>query len=159
MNHSIKVGVSFGLNSGVITTLGLIVGLYSGTQSALAVIGGIITIAIADAFSDALGIHVSEESEGVHTSLEIWQSTIATFLTKFFIAMSFLVPVLLLPLGQAVLTSVVWGMLLVANFSYTMARAQNKSGLHAVTEHLTIAVLVIIITYFVGVLVDNRFGP
>ena len=55
--------MSFGLTSGIITTLGLIVGLHSGTHSKLAVIGGILTIAMADAFSDALGIHVSEESE------------------------------------------------------------------------------------------------
>ena len=52
LNHSLRVGLSFGLTSGVITTLGLIVGLASGTESKLAVIGGIITIAVADALSD-----------------------------------------------------------------------------------------------------------
>ena len=67
MEHSFRVGMSFGLTSGIITTLGLIVGLHSGTHSKLAVIGGILTIAMADAFSDALGIHVSEESEATHT--------------------------------------------------------------------------------------------
>ena len=54
MEHSFRVGMSFGLTSGIITTLGLIVGLHSGTHSKLAVIGGILTIAMADAFSDAL---------------------------------------------------------------------------------------------------------
>ena len=71
MNHSVKVGFSFGLTSAVITTLGLIVGLNAGTHSKLVVLGGIITIAIADAFSDALGIHVSEESEGKHSQKEV----------------------------------------------------------------------------------------
>ncbi|MDI6733408.1 MAG: hypothetical protein QME51_05200, partial [Planctomycetota bacterium] len=60
MNHSIKTGFSFGSTSGVITTLGLMVGLHSGTHSKFAVLGGIVTIAVADAFSDALGIHISE---------------------------------------------------------------------------------------------------
>jgi hypothetical protein len=63
MKHSWKVGLSFGLTSGIITTLGLMVGLNSSTNSKLVVIGGIMTIAIADSPSDALGIHVSEESE------------------------------------------------------------------------------------------------
>ena len=54
MKHSLKVGFSFGLTSGIITTLGLMVGLHSGTNSKIAVIGGVLTIAIADAFSDAL---------------------------------------------------------------------------------------------------------
>ncbi|MBH0196170.1 MAG: hypothetical protein HP494_11385, partial [Nitrospira sp.] len=62
MKASWKTGLSFGLTSGVITTLGLMVGLHSGTHSRAIVIGGILTIAIADAMSDALGIHVSEES-------------------------------------------------------------------------------------------------
>ena len=48
MNHSLRVGFSFGLTSGLITTLGLMVGLSSGTHSKLVVIGGILTIAIAD---------------------------------------------------------------------------------------------------------------
>ena len=71
MKHSIKTGFSFGLTSGIITTLGLMVGLQSGTHSQLAVIGGILTIAVADAFSDALGIHIAEESENKHSSKEI----------------------------------------------------------------------------------------
>lgn len=37
----------------------LMAGLHSGTHSRAIVIGGILTIAIADAMSDALGIHVS----------------------------------------------------------------------------------------------------
>ncbi len=71
MKHSFKVGFSFGLTSGIITTLGLMIGLYSGTNSQLVVIGGILTIAIADSMSDALGIHISEESENTHSSKEI----------------------------------------------------------------------------------------
>ena len=39
-SHSIQVGLSFGLVSGVITSLGLVVGLAFGTGSRLAVIGG-----------------------------------------------------------------------------------------------------------------------
>ena len=58
--HSVTVGLSFGLTSGIITTLGLMVGLYSGTHSRLAVLGGILTIAIADSFSDALGYVIGQ---------------------------------------------------------------------------------------------------
>ena len=54
MKDSLRTGISFGLTSAVITTLGLMVGLHSGTGSKLVVLGGILTIAIADAFSDAL---------------------------------------------------------------------------------------------------------
>jgi hypothetical protein len=63
MKDTIKTGLCFGLTSAIITTLGLIVGLHSFAGSKMVIIGGIFTIAIADAFSDALGIHVSEEAE------------------------------------------------------------------------------------------------
>ena len=96
-------GVSFGLTSGAITTLGLMVGLHSETRSAAIVFGGILTIAVADAFSDALGIHISEEGENQHSPAEVWRSTIATFLTKFVLVMSFLIPILILPLSAAII--------------------------------------------------------
>lgn len=99
VRKSIKTGLSFGFTSGIITTLGLIVGLHSGTHLKIAVIGGILTIAIADSFSDALGIHTAEESEGVHSDKEIWVSTITTFLSKLIFTLSFMVPVLIFNLN------------------------------------------------------------
>ncbi len=150
MNHSIKVGFSFGTTSGIITTLGLMVGLYSGTHSRIAVLGGILTIAIADAFSDALGIHISEESENKHTSSEIWQSTIATFLSKFLIALTFVVPVLLFQLTTAIIVSIVWGVLILSVISYRIAKNQKTENWKVVAEHLLIAFIVVLVTYFMG---------
>jgi hypothetical protein len=68
--HPIQVGMSFGLVSGVITSLGLVVGLTVGTQSRIAVIGGIVTIAIADSLSDALGIPYGQETKSGETSVD-----------------------------------------------------------------------------------------
>lgn len=79
MKTSWKTGISFGLTSGVITTLRLMVGLHSGTHSRAIVISGILTIAIADATSDALGIHVSEESKNSVPVSQVWEATLATF--------------------------------------------------------------------------------
>lgn len=148
--HSLKIGLSFGLTSGIITTLGLMVGLNAGTGSKLVVIGGILTIAIADAFSDALGIHVSEESEGRHTPREVWISTISTFCAKFIFALTFIVPVLLFDLPLAVLVSIFWGLAMLCVFSYAMAREQKENPFKVVAEHFIIAIVVIIATYYAG---------
>jgi VIT1/CCC1 family predicted Fe2+/Mn2+ transporter len=150
LNHSVKTGISFGLTSGVITTMGLMVGLNSGTHSRLAVLGGILTIAVADAFSDALGIHIAEESENTHTSWEIWQATIATLVSKFLFALTFAVPVLLLELSAAVAASVVYGLTVLAVLSYFLAREQKESPAKVIAEHLGIAVAVIVMTHFTG---------
>ncbi|MGR3219327.1 MAG: hypothetical protein ACUZ8H_05855 [Candidatus Anammoxibacter sp.] len=71
IREAVETGINFGLTSGVITTLGLMVGLHSGTKSTIAIIGGIITIAIADSLSDALGIHIAKETEGETTKKEV----------------------------------------------------------------------------------------
>lgn len=150
MKASWKTGLSFGLTSGVITTLGLIVGLHSGTHSRAIVIGGILTIAIADAMSDALGIHVSEESKNSGPTIHVWESTLATFLVKFVIAMTFVVPVVIRPLDQAIVISVIWGLLLLAGLSFFVARAQAIPPWKVIGEHLLIALCVVAITHEVG---------
>jgi len=150
MQHSLKVGLSFGLTSGVITTLGLMVGLEAGTSSRLAVIGGVLTIAIADAASDALGIHISEESENVHSTKEIWTSTLATFVAKALFASIFIIPVLAFELGIAILVSIAIGLLIIGTASYTMARQQKEKPWKVIGEHVIVMVGVLVATHFLG---------
>ncbi|MFW0862277.1 MAG: VIT1/CCC1 transporter family protein [Candidatus Komeilibacteria bacterium] len=150
MSEHIKKGFSFGLASGVITTLGLIVGLEAGTGSRLVVIGGILVIAIADAMSDALGIHLSEESSGLQSHKNVWRVTIATFLSKFFFALTFVIPIILFELQTAIIVSVIYGLALIGAFSFYMGKQQDNKPWHTTFEHLFIAIVVIVITHYVG---------
>jgi VIT1/CCC1 family predicted Fe2+/Mn2+ transporter len=153
-----RTGLFFGATSGVITTLGLIAGLNAGTQSMTAVLGGILVIAVADSMSDALGIHLAEEADPDTDHEHVWSATISTFVTKFVFAISFAVPLLLLPLGPAVAVSVVWGMLVITVLSYFLARSQNESPWMIILEHLGIAILVVILSHLIGAWVANTFG-
>jgi VIT1/CCC1 family predicted Fe2+/Mn2+ transporter len=150
MKDSLIKGISFGLTSAIITTLGLMVGLHSGTHSKIVVLAGILTIAIADALSDALGIHISEEAENTHTVKQIWGATIATFMTKFLFAMTFIVPVLFLCLTNAIIVSLIWGMSILVVLSYLIAKSQDEPPWKIIGEHLIIALAVIAITHLVG---------
>jgi VIT1/CCC1 family predicted Fe2+/Mn2+ transporter len=154
---SFKTGFSFGLTSGVITTLGLMVGLNSGTHSQIAVIGGILTIAIADASSDALGIHIAEEAKDGKNEKHIWEATLATFFSKLLFALTFILPVLLLPLSTAIIVSVAWGLLLLAVFSFVLGKQQEGNPWKAVLEHLVIALLVILATHLLGEWIGQVF--
>lgn len=158
LREAFETAATFGMTSGVITTLGLLVGLHSGTHSRGVIIGGIVTIAIADAFSDALGMHLHEESENEHSDAEIWVSTFATFITKFLMAATFLLPLIYLDLTQAIQVSLLWGAAVLAVLSYRMAKAQGQSPAMVVFEHLFIASLVVLATHWVGVWVGERFG-
>ncbi len=184
MKHSFKAGFSFGVTSAIITTLGLMVGLEAGTNSKLAVLGGILTIAIADAFSDSLGMHISQEAKKGSKSKNVWESTMATFISKFAFAMTFFVPVLLLELSTAIYASIFWGLLLIGLLSYkigygksslddyniskresesrllhkSIMRERKANSLKAVTEHLLIAATVIVVAHFTGELIARIFG-
>jgi VIT1/CCC1 family predicted Fe2+/Mn2+ transporter len=157
LKDSIELGLNFGLTSGVITTLGLMVGLHSGTHSQLAVIGGIITIAIADAMSDALGIHVSREAENAYTERQVWVATLVTFGAKLLMACTFMLPVLVFALDQAIVVSVVWGLGVLALLSYRIARDASQPPLKVVAEHLLIAAVVITLTHYLGDWVARTF--
>lgn len=157
MKSAIRKGFSFGLTSGVITTLGLMVGLNASTHSELVVIGGIISIAIADAFSDALGMHISVESESKYSKKQIWAATLSTFLAKFVVALTFIVPILFLANSTAIIIGSIWGILLLAVYSFYLARRQKIPAYEVIAEHLLIAIAVIIITQVVGQWIGKIF--
>ena len=157
MKNSLKICFNFWATSWIITTLGLMVWLALGSGSSVLVIGWVLTIAVADSLSDALGIHISEESK--HQSHKaVWMSTIATFLTKFIFTMSFIIPVLFFSLRTAVIISIVWGLLLIFLLSYKVAKDRKDNILHTTLEHIGITILVIILTYFIGIWISKNFS-
>lgn len=157
LRASLKTGLGFGLTSGIITTLGLLIGLSVSTNSKLAVIGGIITIAVADSFSDALGIHISEEAKH-RKDKYVWEASIMTFFAKFFFAISFLVPVIFFSLNIAIIISVLYGLLLIAGFSVFISKNNGNNTLAVVSEHLFVAVIVIILSNLTGRFISAVFG-
>lgn len=159
MKNALRIGLSFGLTSGIITTLGMMVGLNAGTHSRVAVIGGILTIAIADSLSDALGMHLSEETEDKSPSTrDVWIATLSTFFSKLVFASIFIIPILALDLDTAIMASVALGMFLLGTLSYVVAKARNSNPILAIVEHLLVALVVIILTSYVGNWVAENFG-
>lgn len=157
MKISVRKGVGFGLTSGIITTLGLIMGLNSAAGSKLVVIAGVLTLALADSLSDSLGIHISEESGIKKPHRQIWESTIATLFSKLFFTLTFLIPIILFNLPTAIIISIIWGLLLITFFSCYISKRHKTSPAKAIFEHLGIAVIVIIATHYIGILISGFF--
>jgi VIT1/CCC1 family predicted Fe2+/Mn2+ transporter len=156
-NKGARTGVFFGATSGVITTIGLIAGLNAGTNSLVAVLGGILVVAVADAMSDAMGIHLAQEADPDSEDHHIWAATLWTFVTKLVVALSFALPLLWFPLQVAVAIAVGWGFLVITLLSAYLARVQQSPVLHVVTEHLLIAIAVVAISHYIGVWVGGTF--
>jgi VIT1/CCC1 family predicted Fe2+/Mn2+ transporter len=158
MKRSIRIGFSFGLTSGIVGTLGLMVGLNSSTSSKLVVVGGILAIAIAEGFSEAVSIHVAEEFENKHSEKEVWESTFSTLLSKFTFSAMFIIPVLLFDLELAVILSILFGLYLLFIISLVIARERNVTPWKLIIKHLSIAAFVIIATHYIGLWLSITFG-
>ena len=62
------------------------------------------------------------------------------------------------PLGLAVAVSVGWGLVVITLLSAVLARIQKVRPLTVVTEHLVIAIVVVALSHYIGVWVNNAFA-
>lgn len=159
-SHQLVSSITFGLTSGVITSLGMIAGLYSATSSKLAVAAGIIVMALADGLADAAGMHLAEESETEggkvkHTTREIWLSTLFTFLSVAGFILTFAVPILIFPLKTAIFFALGWGILLLIFLNLYIAKIKNENSSKLIAEHLLLALLVIFASHWLGSLIAS----
>ena len=62
----------------------------------------------------------------------------------------FIILVISLPMRTAAIVSVVYGLFALAIFSYIIADIKKLNPVHAIAEHLFIAVVIILISQFLG---------
>ena len=147
---------SFGATSAIITNLGIITGLNTLTHPKLTIIGALLVIALADNLSDSFGIHIYQESEHIGKK-EVWLSTLTNFFTRLIVSLTFIVLIIALPIKIAAICSVVWGLLLLTVTTYTIAKHQKINPYPAIFVHVSIAILVVIASNFIGAFVIARF--
>jgi len=147
---------SFGATSAIITNLGIITGLNTLTHPKLTIIGALLVIALADNLSDSFGIHIYQESEHIGKK-EVWLSTLTNFFARLLVSLTFVVLIIALPIKIAAICSVVGGLLLLAVTTYTIAKHQKINPYPAIFVHVSIAILVVIASNFIGAFVIARF--
>ena len=147
---------SFGATAAIITNLSLVVGLRTGEHVKLSIIAGMLVIALADNVSDSVGIHIYQESECL-AQKEVWLTTLTNFMTRLLVSLTFIALVLFLPLPLAALVSLIWGLSLLGFISYHIARERGLNPYMAILEHLSIALIVVLMSDFFGRLVITKF--
>ena len=150
--------ISSGLTSVVIIILGLMVGLYAGTNSKLAVIAGVLTYVAVDAFLNIFGIFIFRNNENKQVYHEVRLTAFATFLTKFLFAFLFVIPALFLSLQVVVISGVVFGLFLLSMLSCSVAKQHGKKPSLMVVKYVVMAVLMIVIANYFGVLINKYFA-
>jgi VIT1/CCC1 family predicted Fe2+/Mn2+ transporter len=131
-------------------------GLHSGPHARGSIIGGILIIAFADNISDSFGIHIFSESEKTDKK-EVWASTLTNFFSRVIVSLSFIALLVFLPLNAAMITSILWGLFLLAVISYFIAAHDGTDPSSSIAMHLLIAVAVIALSNIAGDFLINRF--
>jgi len=142
--------VSFGGPAAIVTSTGLIVGLHTVTPQKTAIIGTLLLVALADNLTDSLGVHIYQESERL-AEREAFRTTVANFVTRLVLALSFVGLVLFVPNAALVYVTVAWGFTLLAGLSYLLAKARAVSPLSEICKHCAVALAVVALSKAIGI--------
>lgn len=118
--------------------MAIIAGLGQNDSLKTITIAGLLTFAIADNISDALGIHIYKESEGASKKATI-KATFGNFFTRFIVVLSFILIVMLFNSTTAIAISCMWGVGLISFISYKIALIKKSSPLKEILWHLFVS--------------------
>lgn len=136
----------FGITSGVLTTIGVLVGMDAATDSRRAVIAAILVIAMADSLSDSYGMYQSKLGERGTTGAAALRYALGTFAGKFLLPLTFAIPLVLpIELATAVAVDVAWGFAALALLSVERALVSEASVLGTVGRNGGLAAAVVLL--------------
>jgi predicted adenylyl cyclase CyaB len=154
-----RVGeLTFGITSGILTTVGLLVGVFTATADRLSVIASVVSIAVADSCSDSFATYVARASERGAPPGRALRHALGTLSGKAVMPLTFLVPLLLLPLSVAVWVDLGWGALVLALLSAEQAVVEQRSVAPRVARNLALALFIVGASVLAGWLVARLRG-
>lgn len=159
MNSSLRQGMFFGANSGIITTVGLITGLVQTNISKNYLIISIMSLAIADSISEAYGMYISKKAEDKDDdSKNPMYALIGLLIMKFLIVVSFLIPFLFsksLKYYKNLYWVIGWALFLISIVDYNISELRDESFIGYLIPHAMILFLVIYLTRLFGRLIET----
>ena len=149
--------ISYGGTAAIVTSTALINGLSAANATKPVIVSALLIAALADNLTDALSIHIFQESEQLDQK-EAFTGTITNFLTRLLLCISFAFLVGWFPLAFAGKVAMAWGMLLLAALTYLVARERKVSPPLEIVKHVVVASVVILASIAIGHWVDAVFG-
>lgn len=157
---AVRQGIYFGINSGVITTIGLINGLVQSNINRHLLIISVVSLAISDGISEAYSIYLSKKAENINDQSKAPLYSFMTLLvSKFIVVVSFLIPLVFtksLRIYKNMSWVLIWGFLLTIVFDYRLSKLRSEPLLSYLVPHSLIIILVIILTNFFGMFIEKH---
>jgi VIT1/CCC1 family predicted Fe2+/Mn2+ transporter len=148
---------SFGGTAAIVTSMGLIFGLEAAASTRQAIVSALLIVALADNLSDSLSVHVYQEAENLD-SREAFRSTLANFVTRLLVALSFVALVLLAPRDLLSGIAIAWGFALLSALTFRIARARKRPVAREIAKHIAIALVVLAVSRALGTWISSYAG-
>ena len=145
--------VSFGTTSAILTSTGLIIGFSAAGLAKSAIIAGLLIVCLTDNLTDALSIHIFQESE-LEEQSTVFRTTLINFAARLAISLSFVALTLYLTGLPLLLIAVAWGGSLLSGLTWLIARSRGTEVPVEILRHLAVAVLVIAVSRAIGELIN-----
>lgn len=140
---------SYGSTAGILTSVSLIVGLNAATATKGAIASALLIVALADNLTDALSIHIYQESEQLEEKYA-FKATLANFISRLMVSLSFVFLVILLPITSAMIAAGIWGLTLIVALTIVLARERKANAGYEVFKHVIVALVVLLASNFIG---------
>ena len=154
LDADLRQGLIFGVNSGVITTAGVLAGLVQTSVSPLIVIVTIVSLAISDGLAESYGLFISKKvEEPGDKSSGPARSFIGLLLTKMIVVLSFLIPFLFsrkLNYYKNMLWPILWGLLILTVLDYYASRLRKEKILPYLVHHYFLLGITLLLNIFFG---------
>jgi hypothetical protein len=158
MSNDLRQGFIFGLNSGVITTAGLIAGLVQAKVSRVIIMISVLSLALSDSISEGYGMFLSKKAEDIKDfSNGPYYALISLLLTKFFVVMSFLIPMLFtnnIKIYKNLSWIICWSILLIVILDINLSILRKESFMYFFIPHIFILLFVIFVSKNIGKYVE-----
>lgn len=123
-SKAFKQGISFGIISSTLTTLGLNVGMWASGGTVDVLIKAILGITVSDALADSFSIYMANKATGDADIALL--SAMCVCVVEFILPLVFILPLIFMHLNDAIITNTIIGAVLVGGTGYYVSSMDKK---------------------------------
>jgi VIT1/CCC1 family predicted Fe2+/Mn2+ transporter len=155
ISDSLRQGLFFGFNSGIITSLGVLAGLSGVVNSPKIIIVALISLAISDGLSEAYSLYFSIKSKReTNDDTKAVNALKGVVLSKIAVTLSFLLPLLFvkdLKIYKNMSFPIIWGTILLLFIDFNLIKDKDEQ----IQKYLIPQVFIIVFLIIFGKIFEN----
>ena len=153
-NNDTRQGIFFGINSGVLTTVGVIAGISQTTSNPMLIVVSVLSLAISDCVGEAYGMYLSKKAEKINDNNSgPVVAMISMFFAKFLTVICFLIPLLFawnIKYYKNLMWPVLYSIIMLTIIDIRLSKLRGEDVKKYFASHALLLFIVVISTKYIG---------